>query len=293
MSTPPTRVAVWIIAACLVVILSFATGYLLLSSPNGPPADHPINTPEVATTTPPTGSPTPRVEEALPQTPDVPPPVANHTPVYIGRAGSTVPPPTVLPILPMCSFDAIIYDVRINPDQISRFDIDALTKAAATIDTFEKALASLGTSRPLCRAHQSVSLDEEAYIQITSARPATSPAPPVPAGRSARGTERPSPGAIFDLIATNSQAGTLRIQLAVTATISLEAAPNTAASTPPVLRTAQMQQSLTVIPDTPFLIINSDSTTLDPNGKAVLFIARVVLGPPQSPATQPATRTLP
>ena len=95
MSTPRTRVAVWIIAACLVVIFSFATGYLLLSSPNTPPADHPTNTPDVATAAPSAPSPAPRVEEALP--PDLPPAVAGRAPVYTGRAVLTMPPPAVPP----------------------------------------------------------------------------------------------------------------------------------------------------------------------------------------------------
>ncbi len=86
------------------------------------------------------------------------------------------------------SFDATIYEVRISPDQISRLDVDALTKVAGTAESFEKALAALGDMRPLYRANESGSFNEEHYVKIGTAppeAPATKPAAgrgPLPPG---------------------------------------------------------------------------------------------------------------
>lgn len=69
------------------------------------------------------------------------------------------------------TFDATIYDLRVSPGEISRLDPEALTKAAANRDEFEKILAALGTARPLYRVHQSANSNEEQFLKVTNETP--------------------------------------------------------------------------------------------------------------------------
>ncbi len=54
--------------------------------------------------------------------------------------------------------------MRIPADQIGRLDVDALAQASGNAETFEKALAALGTAQPLYRADQSVRLSGDNII---------------------------------------------------------------------------------------------------------------------------------
>ena len=289
MSRSPS-VAAWIAAMCLLITFSFTTGYLLLSRSNTPPPSaRPIDAPGLtaAASSPSspvalsvTGSPAPAVVPAEfpaggPRTPAADPGARGRRP---SGAGS------------VCSFDATVYDVRLSADQIGRLDVDALTKAAATSESFEKALAALGPTRPLYRANLPVSFDEEQYVIIDNDMPAAAGNPATSPGKAMGLKPSGNPGAVFDLLAKEGDAGTINLLMSIDASILVEVStPGTATAHAPVVRTAKIYQQRFVAPDRPFLFVNADAATLDANGKAVAFIARVILGAPQSPAAPPAT----
>jgi len=256
----------WILALCLVIVCSFAGGYLLTrQNPTSNPAD--VSTPTAtATSQPPTVADATTEETArglrIPTTPE--------PPLRIQAAKGM-----------MCSFDATIYDLRIPPDQITRLDPDTLTNAAATPESFQKTLSALGTARPLYRTTLTTTLDEESYAKVSNAKPdANGNFPPEPSrGRGAATQPISATGATFDLIPRPGSPGTIELDIAVTASYLLDfTVPGTL--NPALLRTSEMQLHRAVTPTKPFLLFNADASTLDPSGKAVILITRVVFGQP-------------
>jgi beta-lactamase regulating signal transducer with metallopeptidase domain len=202
-----------------------------------------------------------------------------------GRAsiGGRMAPPAA-PVLgqgPTCALDATIYDVRLPVDKIGRLDPDALAKAAATPADFEKALADLGTMRPLYHADQTVRLASDT-ISIGAQTPFITGSRTDANGHAINTVTYQQTGAIFTIAGRSQAAGKvdldLQIQLSTTASSSAEIAPNVKAS---LFRTATMSHKGDVDAKTPFVLVSADAATTDENGNAVVYIARITLGIPQ------------
>jgi len=276
-----------VLASSLLIVACFLAGLLLLAKHDGPPPEPVEAAIPVAVAPPPSPGAVP-----------MPEPVPVDTARRVGPQGPVAVVESDSPYRAgmIFSFDATINDVRVSPEQFSRLDLDTLEKAAGTRESFEKALAALGTSRPLFRASQPATINEEQYIKVINELPsnpaATGRAPSVPARGAGRGIPAGSTGAIFDLIAkpghaSDGEAGLLSLDITITASIPVEmriAATENAL----VTRSMEMQTHKPVQPNRPFVLLNGDASILDGNGKAQVFVVRVVLGVPAAASTAPA-----
>jgi beta-lactamase regulating signal transducer with metallopeptidase domain len=196
-----------------------------------------------------------------------------------GRMG-----PQAMPVLgegPTCALDATIYDIRIPADKIGRLDPEALGNAAVTPADFEKALADLGTMRPLYHTDQTVRLASDT-ITIGAQTPFVTGSRSDATGRAINTIQYQQTGAIFMIAGKTNAFGKvdldLQIQLSTTASTAADIAPNVKAS---LFRTATMLHKGDVTAKTPFVVLSADAATTDENGKAVVYIARITLGVPQ------------
>jgi hypothetical protein len=185
---------------------------------------------------------------------------------------------------PTCSLDATIYDVRLAPDQIGLLDVDALAKVSGSAADFEKALAALGTTKPIYRANQSVRL---AFDSITIGRtePYVTGSTTGRNGQVVNTVSYSSVGALFDLAGKAGTDGRMVVDLSIQVSTLTEG--NTAISNDvkaPVFRRVTMSRKGLVEANKPFVVISIDAATPDPDGKAVAYIARVTVGSPQNPS---------
>ncbi len=218
--------------------------------------------------------------------------------------------PTAVADGPTVSFDATIYDVRIPIDQIGKIDgVVLAAEAAASAADFEKALAKLGTAQPLYRANQSVRLAGD-IISIGTQTPYVTNTQVTASGQTINSISYRSTGAIFSLAGkangspvvltadptrprtfTNTSGPPGRMELDLSIQVSSLSEGTTAISSTvkaPVFRNATMSHKGIVTANQPFVVISADGATVDNNGKAVAYIARVVVGAPQSSNPTPA-----
>jgi len=182
---------------------------------------------------------------------------------------------------PTCAFSATIYDVRLPADKIGLIDRDVLNAAAATPAAFEKALAELGTARPLYHTDQTVRLASDT-ITIGTQTPIVTSSRMDNNGRALNSIQYQQTGANFAIAGKHDDADRiecdLQIQLSAVAASSEEIAPNVKAS---LFRTATMSHKGAVRAKEPFVVLSADAASADENGKAVVYIARITLGAPQ------------
>jgi len=189
-------------------------------------------------------------------------------------------PPPVMGEGPTCTFDATIYDVRLPVDQIGKLDVDALAKASQTPDAFEKALAQLGSTKPMYRANQSVRLAGDS-INISTQVPIITSSRMSDKGDPINSYSYQSVGAIFT-IAGKASPGSPELDLSIRVASTSDTGVAVAANvTAPVIRAATLSRKGPFQPRTPFVVVSVDATSVDKEGKAVAYIARITLGEPQ------------
>jgi hypothetical protein len=199
-----------------------------------------------------------------------------------GSAGIAQQSPPAMGQGPTCSLDATIYDVRIAPDQIGLLDVDALAKASGSAADFEKALGVLGATKPIYRANQSVRL---AFDSITIGRtePYVAASNASRSGQVVNSVQYSNVGALFDLMGKTGADGRMEVDLSIQVSTLTEG--STAISNDvkaPVFRRVTMSRKGLVEANKPFVVISIDAAALDPDGKAVAYIARVIFGSPQN-----------
>ncbi len=181
---------------------------------------------------------------------------------------------------PTCTFDATIYDVRLPVDQIGRLDVDALARASETPDAFEKALAQLGTTKPMYRANQSVRLGGDT-VNITTQVPIVTSSRMSDKGQAVNSVTYQNVGAMFTVAgkaSTGSSDLDLSIHVASTSDTGVAVGANV---TVPVIRSATLSRKGPFQPHKPFVVMSVDANSVDKEGKAVAYIARITLGDPQ------------
>ncbi|HEX3356389.1 MAG TPA: M56 family metallopeptidase [Tepidisphaeraceae bacterium] len=182
---------------------------------------------------------------------------------------------------PTCAFGATIYDLRLPADKIGQIDLDALNAAAATPAGFEKALAELGTMRPLYHTDQTVRLASDT-ITIGTQTPIVTASRTDGSGHASNIVSYQETGAHFSIAGKSNEADKiecdLKIELSTISASSAEIATSVKAS---LFRTSTMLHKGIVVAKKPFVVLSADAATADENGKAVVYIARVTLGEPQ------------
>jgi hypothetical protein len=187
---------------------------------------------------------------------------------------------------PTCTFDATIYDLRLPIDKIGQLDVEALTKASGSAADFEKALAQLGTFQPLYRANQTIRLAGDS-ITIGSQTPYVTNSQITTDGRTINSVAYSQTGALFTLAGKSDAVGPLDLDL------NIEVAGISEGSTPiddrvkaPKFRRSTLSHKGPINPRKPFVVMNVDGVSVDGDGKAVAYIARITLGDPQPPAAK-------
>ena len=201
----------------------------------------------------------------------------------IGAFGTPLPQtPPVPGNGPTCTLDATIYDVRVPADQIGRLDLEALTRAAATAAAFEKALAEMGTVKPLYQIDQSVRLTGDTIV-IGTQIPYITNSQITNTGQTINSVSYTQVGALFNIAGKAGAGGNIELDLGIQVSANSESGvPISTKVNAPIFRTVTMARKGPVEARVPFVVVSVDAANGDAAGKAVAYIARVTLGAPQS-----------
>ena len=248
--------------------------------PQAPPADRATDRPaRVADDRAAAPAPTPPTTD-----PNARPPLPAG-PRVGGRAGFGAPAAPTLGKGPTCALDATVYDVRVPAEQIGKLDVDALAKAADTADAFEKALAALGPTKPMYRANQSVRLSGDA-ITIGSEVPVVTNSRLTDKGQTISSVAYQRTGAHFT-VAGKSDPGGVNVDLGIeVASAGDSVAVGDKAMAPPVMRRATLSHKGPVEPHRPFVVLTVDAGSVDKDGRAVAYVARITFGEPKQSAPE-------
>ena len=199
-----------------------------------------------------------------------------------GGRGSRGPQVPIATEGPTSSFTATIYQVHVSVAQISRVEVDALTTAAGTPADFEKALAELGTVRPIYFVSQSVRIAGDS-IQMGSSSPYVTNSQVSRSGATVNSVAYTNVGAIFEMkgtVAANRSINLdLSIDLSVLADGGVAVSNNVNA---PNFRSMTLSRKGPVQPQKAFVALNVDASVRDANNRAVAYVARVVMGEPEN-----------
>jgi hypothetical protein len=191
---------------------------------------------------------------------------------------------------PSANLDATIYDVRIPADQIGRLDLESLSRNAASAADFEKAIAALGKVKPLYRANQSVRLGGDT-VSVGSSTPYVTNSRTLNSGQVVNSVSYADTGATVNLAGRTVEGGQMELDLRVDVSALLETtteiAPNVKAS---IFRRASMSHKGLVKPSQPFVVVSVDAASVDLEGNAVAYVARVSVSAPQG-VTAPVKET--
>jgi hypothetical protein len=183
---------------------------------------------------------------------------------------------------PTCALDATLYDVRMPGEQIGRLDLDALTRAATTAAAFEKALGELGTSHPIYRVNQSVRLTGDT-IMIGTQVPYITNSQITNTGQIINSVSYTQVGALFNIAGRAGATGNIELDLGIQVSAMAEGAMAISSNVKaPVFHTSTMSRKGPVEARQPFVVMSVDAGTVDAEGKAVAYIARITLGAPQA-----------
>lgn len=189
---------------------------------------------------------------------------------------------------PSSSFDATVYAIEVMPDQIGRIDAEALSKAAGNAADFEAAMAKFGKVRPLYRVNHVLRLESEGYVQIGNNVPYVTNSQVTQSGQTVNSVSYTSVGAVFDIIPKMGNGGMINIEMQVQLTTLAEGTtPLSPTVMAPIFRSTVLSRNGQVEPERPFVVITADATSLDKEGKAVAYAARMILGTPKGAANAP------
>jgi hypothetical protein len=188
---------------------------------------------------------------------------------------------------PTCSLDATIYDVRLPVEKISQLDAVVLAKGAGSVAEFEKVLGDLGAVKPLYRVSQAVRLSADS-IMMGANVPYITNSQVTNTGQTINSVSYTQVGAVFN-VAGKTGAGAdsiaLNLDIQVSALTEGGGVPISTNVHAPLFRTVTMTHKGTVTAKQPFVVVSADAMNVDDKGKAVAYIARVVLGAPQGDVT--------
>ena len=182
---------------------------------------------------------------------------------------------------PTCTLDATIYDVRLPVDKIGQLDLDALTRASATAAGFEKALAELGTAQALYRANQAVRLSGDT-VTIETQLPYFTNSQITRTGETINSVSYTSAGAMFNIAGKAGAGGRIELDLGIQVAAMSDGVAISANVKAPIFRTVTLLRKGPVEARQPFVVLSVDAASVDQDGKAVAYIARVTLGAPQA-----------
>ena len=189
-----------------------------------------------------------------------------------------------------CPLKTTIYELRLPPERVPRLDATGLTAAAATPAGLEKALADLGQAKVLYRMDQTVRLSGDRITIVNKV--------PVVVGSRITGTghrlnliQYESVGAVLTIAGKLAGEGAIDADLGLELSAATDSAARVTAEVPAlVLRRVNMAHKGPLASGRPVVIVSVDAASANGAGKAVAYVARIVLGKPQPTAQGAGTR---
>ncbi len=198
---------------------------------------------------------------------------------HAGGFGVTGDEPPVMGVGPTCAFGATIYELRIPPDKIGLLDATALDAAAATPAGFEKALADLGTSRPLYHTDQTVRLASDT-IMIGTQVPIVTNSQVTARGQVINTVRYQSIGAGFSIAGRMAGPDKIECDLKIELSALSDKQPKDVIGKT-LFRSATLSHNGVAHPNKPFVVLSADAANTDDDGKALVYVAKVTFGTPE------------
>jgi hypothetical protein len=168
---------------------------------------------------------------------------------------------------------ATIYELRVPPAAIGALDAAMLAKA-----DFAKPLPDIGEARALYRVDQRVSLTGD-RIMVGSDEPTVTNTRMTDRGQRINSVQYSSVGAIVEFKAERTGPRELRVTSTIEMSTRTESPVKIADTvSSPVTRKAMLSLKGPVEVDEPSVLISADAASLDKDGKAVVYVARLVVG---------------
>ncbi len=196
-----------------------------------------------------------------------------------------------------CPLDATVFEVRLPPGRLGQFSPAALGNPGSPAE-FAKALARFGQAKTLYRMDQSVRLSGD-RIRIDDTVPVATSVGPGRAGDSSVTTtvDNRSVGAKLTVSGSPRPGGAISAAINLELSTMSDSQVNiTETLAAKVWRTLLMACAGESRPGEPIVIATGDGASLDANGQAVAYVARIVLGKPAAagsnrgaPMSQPST----
>ena len=201
--------------------------------------------------------------------------------VLLGGCAGPAPTPTTAPAgLLGAAVDASIYEVRVPPARVGELDAEALSAGQGKPADFQKLLEGIGQTKVLYRMGQAVKLAGD-QIKVGTREPVPMASRVTQTGQRIHAVMYRDVGAILK-IAGWPQGGDLRVHLSIELSSVSDSAVKIGRNVPAVVyRRATLTHNGPVRPGRAFAIVSVDANSRDAEGKAVGYVARVVLGKPQ------------
>jgi hypothetical protein len=180
---------------------------------------------------------------------------------------------------PVCAVDAVIYDLRIPADQITRLDVDALSRGAANLIDFEKSLASVGTARAMYRTMQTIRLGGDS-LKVGGTAPYITGATVGRNGQSINSISYSDIGTLISITGRAGSGGRVELDLHVDLTAMTSSSKTiTLDVKAPLFRHVSISRKGTIESGKALVAMTIDASAPDPDGKALAYVAWVKVGP--------------
>ncbi|HVT79494.1 MAG TPA: M56 family metallopeptidase [Phycisphaerae bacterium] len=182
---------------------------------------------------------------------------------------------------------AVIYDVRMDPEKIGKMDASELTRAAGNAVDFEKALAALGTARPLYRKEQPAKLagdSVEAFYDVPYATASRIDA----RGQTTNMVAQMQTGFYLDFAGRPRGVNGIDLDMRIGISAVTEGTVVIAGGVnAPIVRRPILMYAGSVELGKAFVAASASGEPVDTDGKAVAYIARIVMSRAGKDATPP------
>lgn len=183
-----------------------------------------------------------------------------------------------------CPLQATVYELHLPPERLAQLDAPALA-AAGTPGELERTLAGLGTVRPLYRMDQSIRLAGD-RVTIGSQMPVVMGSRVTETGRAISTVRYQQAGAILR-IAGASSGSSLQVAMDLEVSNVTEGPAHAGGEATSITRRAVMGCTGPAGDRSPIVLVSADAGSPGPDGRAVAYVAHVLLGSPAADTAAP------
>lgn len=180
---------------------------------------------------------------------------------------------------------AAVYELHLPPERLAQLDATALA-AAGSQEQLDRALAAVGTVRPLYRMDQSIRLAGD-RVTIGSQVPVVMGSRVTETGRAISTVRYQQAGAILRIAGASSGNG-LHVAMDLEVSSVTEGPAHAGGEATSITRRAVMGCTGPAGDRSPIVLVSADAGSPGPDGQAVAYVAWIVVGPPAATnAAQP------